>query len=573
MNSLLKSWLTLAILLACALPASAVDFNVSSAGEFQAALNAAAANASDNEIVLESGTTYAGDFFFRPLSDTRLVIRGALEDATWPVISDGHIGFIVVGLSVDIEMTDLIFEGADFDFPRDSLQSLTLTSVDMIDTGIPHLKVDGAVRLERVKMPLSVNIWGNKGYDETHPNASLTILNSTISLYYQDPVEYGAGIVDIGGALSITDSQILLAGKFGVVGTQHFPFSFHAGVIFLEGNSLQVKNPTLFELSPEEVKLAETLQMFGSRYAPFQRFEVTNNKLLGSTKLRIYHPDLLATGNTCDQGTLALDPEGREGSSGASVISGNKNCRLEISAEHMIVESNESMCVTPESDQHPVDDPVDGSYCVDLAMYGTAKVRNNTFSELEISGTGDLTVENNIIWSAEAEASVMLDSFPDWAVLSNNIINGYTGYWNTVSDNLIVDPEFFDVANGDFHVTMGSPAINAGLNTAVTDPEATDLDGNPRILNDTVDIGAYERSTTALHPADSNGDGSISLDEFNAYNEAWRENVTWPAAPSQIPVDFVTRAGYLLQKGGSYHNIGVGKPATWVPADEHAVDE
>jgi len=33
-------------------------------------------------------------------------------------------------------------------------------------------------------------------------------------------------------------------------------------------------------------------------------------------------------------------------------------------------------------------------------------------------------------------------------------------------------------------------------------------------------------------------------------------------------VDFVTRAGYLLQKGGSYHNIGVGKPATWVPADE-----
>ena len=93
----------------------------------------------------------------------------------------------------------------------------------------------------------------------------------------------------------------------------------------------------------------------------------------------------------------------------------------------MIVESNESMCVTPESDQHPVDDPVDGSYCVDLAMYGTAKVRNNTFSELEISGTGDLTVENNIIWSAEAEASVILDSFPDWAVLSNNIINGYTG--------------------------------------------------------------------------------------------------------------------------------------------------
>ncbi|MBT5602866.1 MAG: hypothetical protein HOJ61_11595, partial [Gammaproteobacteria bacterium] len=61
------TWPLLAILLACALPAGAVDFNVSSADELQAALNAAAANASDNEIVLESGTTYAGDFFFRPL--------------------------------------------------------------------------------------------------------------------------------------------------------------------------------------------------------------------------------------------------------------------------------------------------------------------------------------------------------------------------------------------------------------------------------------------------------------------------------------------------------------------------
>ena len=83
-----------------------------------------------------------------------------------------------------------------------------------------------------------------------------------------------------------------------------------------------------------------------------------------------------------------------------------------------------------------------------------------------------------------------------------------------------------------------------------------------------MDIGAYERSTTALHPADVNGDNSISMDEFNNYNEAWRANDTWPVAPSQIPVDFVTRAGYLLQKGGNYLNIGVGKPATWVPANE-----
>ena len=86
-------------------------------------------------------------------------------------------------------------------------------------------------------------------------------------------------------------------------------------------------------------------------------------------------------------------------------------------------------------------------------------------------------------------------------------------------------------------------------------------------MDGTVDIGAYERSTTALHPADSNGDSAISTAEFEAYNTAWRANDTWATPPSQIPVDYVTRAGYLLQKGEAYKNIGVGKPATWVPVD------
>jgi hypothetical protein len=71
-----------------------------------------------------------------------------------------------------------------------------------------------------------------------------------------------------------------------------------------------------------------------------------------------------------------------------------------------------------------------------------------------------------------------------------------------------------------------------------------------------------------LHPADTNGDSSISREEFDAYNEAWRTNEAWPTAPQTISVDFVTRAGYLLNKGGTYNNIGVGKPQTWVPIND-----
>ncbi len=45
-------------------------------------------------------------------------------------------------------------------------------------------------------------------------------------------------------------------------------------------------------------------------------------------------------------------------------------------------------------------------------------------------------------------------------------------------------------ANGDLRLQSNSPCINAGNNAYVSN--TIDLDGNPRIVSGTVDIGAYE---------------------------------------------------------------------------------
>ncbi len=56
--------------------------------------------------------------------------------------------------------------------------------------------------------------------------------------------------------------------------------------------------------------------------------------------------------------------------------------------------------------------------------------------------------------------------------------------------NLNADPQFIDTAAGNYRLGYGSPCQNAGTNLAVLG--STDLDGNPRIADSRVDLGAYE---------------------------------------------------------------------------------
>jgi hypothetical protein len=69
------------------------------------------------------------------------------------------------------------------------------------------------------------------------------------------------------------------------------------------------------------------------------------------------------------------------------------------------------------------------------------------------------------------------------------------------TSNITNEPLF--VAANNVHLAAGSPCIDRGINYEVQG--TTDLDGHPRIVNGTVDMGAYEYQGSA--PADSDGDG------------------------------------------------------------------
>jgi nitrous oxidase accessory protein NosD len=144
--------------------------------------------------------------------------------------------------------------------------------------------------------------------------------------------------------------------------------------------------------------------------------------------------------------------------------------------------------------------------------------RQGNGSGVSIEGFGPQTeFINNIIAGIASQSAVSCGGYPLAPVFEFNDVSSFQGspYGGICTDqtglngNISSDPLFQSAANGDFHLKLGSPAIDAGDNSAPSLP-ATDFDGNPRIVDGNndgiaiVDLGAYEvsnNSAAAVSPS------------------------------------------------------------------------
>ncbi len=102
-------------------------------------------------------------------------------------------------------------------------------------------------------------------------------------------------------------------------------------------------------------------------------------------------------------------------------------------------------------------------------------------------GTLNCAVENSILYyNTGGDYSPGTTQYPlnycCTALLPTN------GLWNITSA-----PLFVNLVGGNYHLQSTFPSINSGNNAYIR--ATTDLDGNPRIVGGTVDIGAYEYQT------------------------------------------------------------------------------
>jgi hypothetical protein len=94
-----------------------------------------------------------------------------------------------------------------------------------------------------------------------------------------------------------------------------------------------------------------------------------------------------------------------------------------------------------------------------------------------------------------------------WQISANAVVtySDVEGGWPGVG-NIDLDPMFVQPGTDNVRLSIGSPCVNAGDNSAIPPGITTDIDGNPRIQGDVVDMGAYEGEFDAQAAADGESD-------------------------------------------------------------------
>lgn len=228
--------------------------------------------------------------------------------------------------------------------------------------------------------------------------------------------------------------------------------------------------------------------------------------------------------------------------------------------------------------------------------WNSNSIRNCTIADndgyglsIGTSGGQIVDVSNTIIWDQISGSASILTT--DYC----NILGGRTG-----TGNIYADPGFIDPGNDDYHVAVNSPCVDTGDPDFVPAPNETDIDGQIRVMNERIDIGADEISdmitdfddNSAIDISDlvtlmdawltqpgdanwntnydANKDNIIDVIDWSLLSKYWltEEDTEIPSAPGNLEVTGVTDttvslnwdestdnvkvAGYSVYRNGSY---------------------
>ena len=470
-------------------PAISADFCVSNAAGLQAALTTAGGNGQDDTIRIVQGT-YTGNFIYSSITEAYdLAIEGGytascasrVVDPAKTVL-DGNNTNTVLSFSTD-QAVDLSVDG------------LTLQNGDATSSGTGG---GGG---------LYINYSGDRGAI----SISNTIISDNFS-YDRKPAHGGGLYISVSGNSNVVDISKSTISNNLVDANHNYARSGGGVYISVSGNS------NVVDISKSIIRdnvifgkggVGGGLHIYDS--GSLNTVNISNNKINGNEapdsggglyiSFKYNSSAVTLSNNVISDNIAVVEYFGEAAGSGGG----------------MTVYNPGSLTLTGNTISRNTANYIGGGiYLILIPDFAGADVYNNiiynnsawynTGNDIYINNDGD----NNAIASTvnlfnndfdqSAEGTFIKLPFP---IDPSNL------------DNL--DPLFVNPAGGDYHLLTGSPVIDMGDNNAPAIP-LTDNDGNPRIVNGVVDMGAYEY-----------GSGFIFFDDFNDGDDAgWTvKSGTW----------------------------------------------